>query len=67
MCDLRPLTDDMLIMEPRPCFLISGMAWRLIMTMLVTLIRKSRSHASRSSVVTSPNVPPTPTIRTVIG
>ena len=26
VCNLRPLTDDMLIIEPHPCFLISGIA-----------------------------------------
>jgi hypothetical protein len=49
-------------MDPRPCFLISGIAYRLIMTMLVTLMRKSRSQASKLIVVASPMAPPTPTV-----
>lgn len=52
----------MLTIDPRPCFLISGIAYRLINTMLVTLIRKSLSHASRLIVVASPIAPPTPTV-----
>jgi hypothetical protein len=59
---LRPLTDDMLMIDPRPCFLISGMANLLIRTILVTLMRKSLSQASRLMVVASPIAPPTPTI-----
>lgn len=62
----RPLTDDMLTMDPRPALRISGMAYRLIITMLVTLMRKSRSQAARSMRVASPTAPPTPTDHTSV-
>jgi hypothetical protein len=58
---LQPDTDDMFMIDPRPCFRISGIANLHIITMLVTLIRKSRSQASRLMVVASPMAPPTPT------
>jgi hypothetical protein len=58
---LQPLTDDMLMIDPWPAFLISGMAWRHMRTMLVTLMRKSLSQACMLILVASPIAPPTPT------
>ena len=48
-------------MAPLPFFRLSGIAYRDIRTIDVTLILMSLSQASMSTLVASPIAPPTPT------